>query len=326
MEDTQKLIEKYKRELMEMSRNAQSSRATGSSDNRPAENRANETRPAENRPAAEKPVKNPAKTPKVIGYVTEESSDFHSVFDRFITEAVENNEIETVRTEDPDYLDMPNGTDIPDDIEIREPDIGTNKPDNTDSAEDIDNAPNNDFNAELPRNSFDNSDRPNPEDDMDQGTGESISDFPVSEFANLSEFEAKNNCGGSLEFRVFAAREALPIANAAVVVTTRINGRAHEMFSANTDSSGETRAMLLPAPSKELSQNSRNGVQPFALYDASVEKEGYAKVILRDIPIFDGVMSIQRVAMIPEIEFTAENSPDIEIDESNEMGVEQDAE
>lgn len=286
MEDTKALIEKYKRELMELSRSAPPSAQAGS----PAGNRA-----SDNRPAEEKPVK----TPKVIGYVTEDSSDFPSMFDRIITEAVENNEVETVetvRTEDPDYLNMPNGTDVPDD-----------EPNGYNNSQDMPGEPTSD--------SHDNSDRPNPEDNMDQGTGESIASFPVSEYSTLSEFEARNNCIGTLQFWVFTAREALPIENAAIVVTARINGRDHEMYSAITDSSGETGAQTLPAPSKDLSQSSENSVQPFSLYDASVEKEGYAKVLLRDIPIFDGVQSIQRVAMIPEIEFTAANSPNEEITE-----------
>ena len=313
MEDTKKLIEKYKRELMELSRNAPSSAQSGRpADTRPAETRSAESRPETNRaeagsPTEERPSDNrsassspaeekPVKTPKVIGYVTEESSDFPSVFDRIITEAVENNEVETVRTEDPDYLNMPNGTDIPDDEQ-----------DGHNNSQDMP--------RELPRNSHDNSDRPNPEDNMDQGTGESIASFPVSEYSNLSEFEARNNCVGTLQFWVFTASEALPIENARIVVTSRINGRDHEMYSALTDSSGETGAQTLPAPSKDLSQSSENSVQPFSLYNASVEKEGYAKVLLRDIPIFDGVQSIQRVAMIPEIEFTEANRPNEEITE-----------
>ena len=290
MEDTKKLIEKYKRELMELSKNASPSRPSESS---PMASPSSGNRSEANRTAASRPTEEkPAKTPKVIGYVTEENSDFQSVFDKYITEAVENNEIETVRTEDPDYLNMPNGTDVPDEFNNTQ-----NMP------------------RELPRDSHDNSDRPNPEDNMDQGTGESIASFPVSEYSTLSEFEAKNNCGGTLQFWVFTASEALPIENASIVVSTRINGRDHEMYSALTNNSGETGAQTLPAPSKELSQSSRNSVQPFALYDASVEKEGYAKVILRDIPIFDGVQSIQRVAMIPELEFTAANSPNEDVTE-----------
>ncbi len=30
-----------------------------------------------------------------------------------------------------------------------------------------------------------------------------------------------------------------------------------------------------------------------------MNKNGFAEVILRDIPVFDGVQSIQRVAMVP---------------------------
>lgn len=276
MEDTKKLIEKYKRELMELSKSApQSAR--------------------ESRPAEEKPVK----TPQIIGYVTEESSEFPAVFDRFITEAVENDEVETVKSRDPDYLNMPNGTDIPDE----EP--------NSSNANDVIDVPEDLLNDKY-RESPDNEDNPkkaNPEDNMAQGTGESISNFAVPEYSNLSEFESNNRGVGTLEFKVFAAREALPIENAAIAVTARINGKDHEMYNTLTDNSGETKAQPLPAPSKELSQQADNNIQPFSLYDATVEKKGFAKVILRDIPIFDGVQSIQRVAMIPEEELAGADSP-----------------
>ena len=264
MEDTKKLIEKYKRELMELSRNAPSS-----------------TEQEGRRPLEEEP---PVKAPKVIGYVTEDSGDFPSRFDKLIAEAVENDEVEKVRPDPPEAT-----------AEIEA---------------DADGVPD-----EPPSNSHENSGRPNPEDNMAQGTGKGISDFPVPEYSDLDEFESSNAHGGTLEFQVFAAREALPIENALIVVTTRINGKPSEMFSVTTDNSGETGARILPAPSKSLSQDADNDIQPFALYDATVEKKGYAKVILRDIPIFDGVQSIQRVAMIPEIDFTTAIDPDEEITE-----------
>lgn len=280
MEDTKKLIEKYKRELMELSKTA------------PQPVR-------EERPAEEKPPK----TPKIIGYVTEESGEFPAVFDKFITEAVENNEVETVRNEAFDDMD-----DMAESVGIsreRSDDLDVN---------DVVEVPEDLFN-DVNSGDLDNSGNADAQNEMAQGTGESISNFPVPEYDTLAEFETNNRGGGTLAFRVFTAREALPIENAAIVVTTRINGRNHEMFNAQTDNSGETRVQTLPAPSKELSQHADNNIQPFSLYDASVEKIGYAKVILRDIPIFDGVQSIQRVAMIPEAELDRSNGPSEEITE-----------
>lgn len=247
MDDTKKLIEKYKRELMELSKTA--------------------AKPAEPTPASQ--ASNPApraKTPQVIGYVSDDSADFPAVFNRMIAEAVENNDVEISRRD------------------------STEGYPNIDSESDSDNSDNAD--------NSDNGSRP--EDDMNQGTGETITNFPVSNYSTYEEFEAANTGGGALEFMVFTASEALPVAGAAITVTTRIDGESHEMFKAVTNQSGETEPQTLPAPSKELSQHSDNAVQPFSLYDATVTRDGFTRVLLRDIPIFDGVRSIQRVAMIPD--------------------------
>lgn len=298
MDDTKKLIEKYKRELMELSRTAP-------------------------KPASE--AAEPAKTPKIIGYVTEESSEFPAVFDRFITEAVENNDIETICAETPEAVETAGKTNIKasDVIEINESPQGSN---NAENGMDVENEPDSvvEFAEELAEGDrpSDRSmergaaegDRPSnrsmergtaegdrPSDrPMVRGTGETISNFPVASYENMAEFEARNTGGGMLEFRVFTASEALPVEDAKITVSVRIDGSDHVLYTAMTDQSGETAMTVLPAPSKELSQNADNRVQPFSLYDATVEKEGFTKVLLRDIPIFDGVRSIQRVAMIPE--------------------------
>lgn len=238
MDDTKSLIEKYKRELMELGKSA---------------------------PKAAAPEPAPQKKPAVIGYVTEESGEFPAVFDRIIAQAVENNEVEDKRDSPEGYPDI----DAPEDEIAFSPGRGNE--------------------GETTR----------PEDDQDQGTGETISNFPVSSFSTYEQFEAENTGGGTLVFMVFTAREALPVEGAAVTVSTRINGESREMFSCVTNQSGETEARTLPAPSKSLSQEYDNEVQPFSLYDATIAKEGFTKVILRDIPVFDGVQSIQRVAMIP---------------------------
>lgn len=300
MEDTKKLIEKYKRELMELSKAApRSANASGSAPAEPVSLHVPE--------AAE------TRAPRVIGYVTEESGEFPAVFDKFITEAVENNDIETVRS-----APMNDSADrFPEFPEVSDEDMSEEEPPAAPPPDLLD-----DYTppeaSEEPVAAAGSS--PAPErpdlDEMARGTGESISNFPVPEYATIEEFEAGNRGGGSLEFRVFAAREAMPIENAYVTVSTRINGEDREMFNARTNSSGETGTRILPAPSRELSQQADNAVQPFALYDATVEKDGYVKVILRDIPIFDGIQSIQSVAMIPELQSQNETEEITEVNDA----------
>lgn len=300
MEDTKKLIEKYKRELMELSRTS------------PA--KAPEQTSAETDEVKAVETEQTGRSPKIIGYVTDDGESFPAVFDKYITEAVESNEIERVNnsTDDTpftfDDMDEPRGN------------VTTVNADNDDNNND-----DNDDVIAVPPDLFDKKSG-DPEDDavpakrdmsqseMEHGSGESISNFPVSEYSTEEEFEARNTGGGMLEFRVFSANQALPVEGAEIVVTTYINDKEQRMFRTMTNSSGETETFTLPAPSKELSQNSANKVQPFSLYNAVVEKPGYTKVILRDIPIFDGVLSIQRVAMLPESE-NDENAPAEEITE-----------
>lgn len=276
MDDTKKLIEKYKRELMELSKTAPRAEPAG-------------------KPAPKSQDPETAKAPRVIGYVTEESGEFPAIFDKFITEAVENNEIETIRSAPPGDDEM--STQPDDDMSAEPADEFLDTPPDT-----FDEEFTNDETPKPTAPPADNAPDSADLDEMSHGTGESINDFPVPVYSSLEDFEANNRGGGSLEFRVFTAREAMPVEGAYVVVSTRIGGSDREMFNSRTNSSGETEMKILPAPSKELSQHSDNAIQPFSLYNASIEKDGYVKVILRDIPIFDGVQSVQRVAMIPELQ------------------------
>ena len=303
MDDTKKLIEKYKRELMELSKTAP------------------QTTPAAKPEPAKSPEKDAAaKSPKVIGYVSEESAEFPAVFDRIIAQAVENNEVETKRSESTiGYPDIDSET--ADDVITASDEVLFNE--GRDPLNDTEDAPDNaseGMAADDPDNAdvLENGDGNRPEDNMNQGTGEPISNFPVSKYSTYEEFEAANTGGGALEFMVFTASGALPVKGAAIAVTTRIDGEPHKMFDAVTNQSGETRSQTLPAPSKELSQNSGNAIQPFSLYDASISRDGFTRVILRDIPIFDGVRSIQRVAMIPETTEDPENSNNNELVENEQ--------
>lgn len=138
-----------------------------------------------------------------------------------------------------------------------------------------------------------------PDSIMRQGSGAEPIKYPEPVYEDYDDFVRQNIGRGTILFRVYTAREAMPIMGARCVITKKIGGEVRELCSLITDSSGQTRAETLPAPSRELSQSYENSVQPFALYDATVTRKGFADVELRDIPVFDGVQSIQRVAMVP---------------------------
>lgn len=142
--------------------------------------------------------------------------------------------------------------------------------------------------------------RNDPNDVMEQnGSRSDISNFPIPSYDSLEEFERNNRGSGTILFRVYTAREALPVENAVCKVTKTFGGDVHTFYTLVTDESGKTPARPLPTPSKELSQQSGNLIQPFSLYDAVITREGFAEVELKEIPVFDGVSSVQQVSMIP---------------------------
>lgn len=158
------------------------------------------------------------------------------------------------------------------------------------------------YNEQLTGRSFEDERTPrNDPDDVNQqnGSKSDISNFTEPVYNSLEDFEKNNRGSGTILFRVYTAREALPIENAVCKVTKVFGGNTHTFYTLITDESGRTTSEPLPAPSSELSQDSENTIQPFSLYDAVVTREGYADVELKEIPVFDGVSSVQQVGMIP---------------------------
>ena len=136
--------------------------------------------------------------------------------------------------------------------------------------------------------------------------------FSQPEYSSFEDLKSKNSGVGSIIFRVTTAREALPVANAKCVVTKKFGGLVYEIETLYTNQSGNTVPLTLPAPPKSLSQQYDNLVQPFALYDAVVTREGYVDVVLTDIPVFDGIQSVQGVSMLPAVsDRTIENIQEV---------------
>lgn len=132
-----------------------------------------------------------------------------------------------------------------------------------------------------------------------EGSQTEPGNYPEPVYADFAEFERKNTGRGTMSFRVYTAREALPVIEAKIIVTKQIGGEMHTFSVLTTDMSGQTAPITLPAPEKNLSLDSGNKIQPFALYDAVVSKTGYATIRYTGIPVFDGVNSVQRAAMVP---------------------------
>lgn len=122
---------------------------------------------------------------------------------------------------------------------------------------------------------------------------------PLLKYQTFDEFLKANPTQGSVQFRTYTARNALPVPGAKVVISTQIAGKPYVLYTLTTDVSGQTEEVTLPAPDVGLSLTPDSGILPYALYDADITADGFRPVEIRKLPIFDGILSVQRAAMVP---------------------------
>lgn len=116
----------------------------------------------------------------------------------------------------------------------------------------------------------------------------------------LRDFLAQNPNFGTLVFQVTGGQGAFPIVGATIVITKKL-GESHTLsITTATNESGKTIEFSLPAPNKGLSQ-SPGGKEVFAVYDAVITAPDYETATVRDIPLFDGVTTIQPVELSPAL-------------------------
>ena len=104
---------------------------------------------------------------------------------------------------------------------------------------------------------------------------------------------------GQLEIRATKANGALPVEGAIVRITGAEEENRFVVYSLTTDIDGNTRAISLPTPSADISLNPDEKENGYSIYDIEVTKEGFYTKIIRSVPVFAGVKSIQPINMIP---------------------------
>lgn len=154
---------------------------------------------------------------------------------------------------------------------------------------------------QLTGRSFESDERPvnDPADIKPNGNGAPAVNYEERTYSSYAEFERENTRTGQLRFRTFTARGALPVKDAVCVVTKDFGGETQVLSTQTTDMSGQTEIISLPAPPRSLSQTPDNTILPYALYDATIRAEGFEGIVLKNIPIFEGILSVQNAALVP---------------------------
>lgn len=105
---------------------------------------------------------------------------------------------------------------------------------------------------------------------------------------------------GKLGVQVFASRAQIPVEGATVAITQKTaNGKYRVLSLQETDRNGSIRPITVPTPDTAQSTSPNGGAQPFARCDIWVEHEGYEVMLIEDVQIFPGEMSLQQVELSP---------------------------
>ena len=116
---------------------------------------------------------------------------------------------------------------------------------------------------------------------------------------NMPETDPSYTGEGYIIVRVSTADNAIPLAGASVSIR---GGRSDDSSGViaifTTDRSGKTPRFALPTLPRSLSEVPGNA-NPFATYNIDVDLEGYTSQYFQNVPIFDGITSLQNAALIP---------------------------
>ena len=120
---------------------------------------------------------------------------------------------------------------------------------------------------------------------------------------------------GKLVVNVTTIRGLYPVKNALISVFKGTVDNMELIAQENTDESGKTPVIRLPAPPGVLTESPENTVRPYAFYNILTEADGFISNINYNAAVFDGVTSLQNVDMIP---LSKENNNPIVTDEFQE--------
>ena len=112
----------------------------------------------------------------------------------------------------------------------------------------------------------------------------------------IRTFLSQNPAFGTLLFQVTGGQGAFPVAGASITIRQPLDERFSISVTVLTDENGKTPPISLPAPDRTLSQSPGNGIV-YAAYQAEVTAEGYIPTEIRNLPVFDGITTIQPVKL-----------------------------
>lgn len=146
-----------------------------------------------------------------------------------------------------------------------------------------------------------------------QGTGPIINPPETEELALLegaqeptetyAAFQQRTPGRGSIKIQASMAEGAYPVPGVTIVISKDFTDGTHVFHTAVTDADGIVDDLMLPAPPSAESQQpdeSSTPLNPFSVYHITASKPGFRSEEYIQVPVFDGVKSIQPVRLMPQ--------------------------
>lgn len=118
-------------------------------------------------------------------------------------------------------------------------------------------------------------------------------------YRNVEEFKSRNNGEGTLRIQAFSGQQAFPVVNANIVVSKDFTDGTYTFFNDLTDTSGIVENMSLSAPRSGVA-NKDNEILPYSTYTIRVTHPFFRTTVYNNVPVFDGITSIQPVNLVPK--------------------------
>ncbi len=133
-------------------------------------------------------------------------------------------------------------------------------------------------------------------------------------YSSAEDFRRKNAGVGRMKVQVFSGREAFPVVSARVQISKNFEDGERFFADELTDTSGIVEGVSLIAPKKDLAQEN-NEILPYSTYTIKVTHPYYITTLYTNVPVFDDVLSIQPVNLVPKTGTPSDDNEIIYVDE-----------
>ena len=121
---------------------------------------------------------------------------------------------------------------------------------------------------------------------------------PAATKGEYEQFQQENPDSGVIKTQVFTARRTYPVENAQVNLYKVFPDGAYLIDSQFTDRSGQVKPVTVPALERCLSEPPSDPA-PYVSYRITVSHPDFMDAVIEQVPVFEGVTSLQAVDLIP---------------------------